>query len=119
MKIADIARITHDANRALCASHGDTSQPSWDDAPDWQRNSALAGVRLHVSRDATPEESHEGWLAIKVAEGWQWGPVKDPDAKLHPCMIPYDELPPEQRAKDHLFRGIVHALRVFVDHEEA
>lgn len=29
-------------------------------------------------------------------------------------QMPYDKLPPEQQAKDHLFRAIVHALRPFI-----
>jgi hypothetical protein len=36
--------------------------------------------------------------------------VKDPDAKTHPCILPYHELPLEQRLKDSLFMAIVHAL---------
>ena len=27
------ARAAHEANRAYCLALGDTSQPSWDDAP--------------------------------------------------------------------------------------
>ena len=30
--------------------------------------------------------------------------------KEHPCFVPYEELPTEQKAKDFLFRGVVHAL---------
>lgn len=30
-------------------------------------------------------------------------------------MVPFEELPNEQKAKDYLFRGIVHAIR---DHLE-
>ena len=28
----------------------------------------------------------------------------------HPCLVPYDELPQEQRAKDHLFGAVARAL---------
>lgn len=112
--VKDVARITHEANRAACAARGDHSQEPWLDAPDWQKESAIQGVRFHLlNPDATPEQSHENWMAQKDRDGWTWGPKKDPEAKTHPCMVPYDLLPPEQRAKDHLFRGIVHALRPF------
>lgn len=107
-----IARVAHQINLAYCASLGDTSQPSWADAPDWQKQSALAGVDMHLANpDATPEQSHESWLAQKVADGWVYGEVKDADAKTHPCCLPYEDLPPEQKAKDYLFRAVVHALR--------
>lgn len=107
-----IARVAHEVNRAYCASLGDTSQPAWEEAPDWQRQSALAGVDMHLANpDATPEQSHESWLAQKTADGWTHGDVKDPEKKQHPCFLPYAELPAEQRAKDYLFRGVVHALK--------
>ena len=40
-----------------------------------------------------------------------YGPVKDLDAKQHPCMVPFEQLPVEQQAKDYIFRAVVHALR--------
>lgn len=107
-----IARVAHEINRAYCASLGDTSQPTWEDAPEWQQNSALVGVDMHLAKpDATPEQSHESWLAQKLAEGWKYGPVKDAEKKEHPCCVPYADLPAEQKAKDYLFRGVVHALK--------
>lgn len=103
------ARAAHEVNRAWCLAHGDLSQPAWDDAPDWQRSSALLGVD-GVLCGNTPEQSHESWLAEKRRTGWKYGPVKDPEKREHPCFVPYRELPPEQRAKDALFVSTVHAM---------
>lgn len=109
----EIARVAHEVNRVYCASIGDHSQPAWEDAPQWQKESAIAGVDFHLANpDATPENSHESWLAQKQADGWKFGPVKDPEKKEHPCFVPYLELPVEQRSKDYLFRGVVHILGV-------
>jgi hypothetical protein len=47
----------------------------------------------------------------KVDEGWVYGAVKDPEAKTHPCIVPFDQLPREQQAKDFIFRAVVHALK--------
>lgn len=106
-----IARVAHEVNRAYCQALGDNGQPSWEEAPTWQRDSALLGVALHINnRDATPSASHESWMAQKVAEGWVHGPVKDVDRKQHPCIVPFESLPREQQAKDFLFRAVVHAL---------
>jgi hypothetical protein len=58
----------------------------------------------------TPRQSHEGWLAEKVATGWKYGPVKNPEAKEHPCMVAYEELPTSQRVKDHIFVSVVRAV---------
>lgn len=118
MKSELIARVAHEINRAYCASLGDVSQPAWDEAPEWQRKSALARVAMHLANpDATPEQSHESWLAEKLAQGWSYGPVKDAEKKQHPCCVPYGELPAEQKAKDYLFRAVVHALKDIPDAE--
>jgi hypothetical protein len=106
-----IAQHAHELNRQYCLALGDTSQPEWKDAPDWQQSSALNGVRMHLANPgATPEDSHASWLKQKEDEGWVYGPVKDPVAKTHPCMMPYSGLPDSQRAKDYLFRSAVHQL---------
>lgn len=107
-RIEACARAAHEANRAYCIAIGDTSQSSWDDAPEWQKDSVCKGV-VGALAGNTPEQSHESWLAEKVRTGWVYGAVKDPDAKTHPCMVPYAELPPEQRAKDALYLTVVRA----------
>lgn len=106
-----IAAICHDANRRYCLALGDTSQPTWEDAPAWQKESAIQGVRFHQSNpNAGPRGSHESWCRHKLADGWRHGPTKDPEAKTHPCLVPFEQLPPGQQLKDHLFVAIVHAL---------
>lgn len=111
MIIEQIARLCHEVNRAYCHSIGDDSQPSWSDAPTWQKNSAISGVNFHLSNETTPEQSHANWLKDKVADGWVFGPVKDPEKKEHPCMVPYNELPLEQRTKDFLFKAVVDTFK--------
>lgn len=111
LRVYEIAKVCHEANRAYCAAIGDHSQASWDLAHDWQKSSAVTGVMYHISNpNSTPADSHESWLAEKKANGWQWGPVKDPEKKEHPCYLPYDRLPQEQKAKDYIFLAIVRAM---------
>lgn len=104
------ARAAHEANRAYCIALGDTSQPPWEEAPDWQRSSAIAGVRGVLIDGNGPRESHESWLREKEATGWKYGPVKDPAKKEHPCFVPYDLLPAEQQAKDDVFTHVVNIV---------
>lgn len=111
----EVAKICHEANRSLCETQGDYSQLSWGQAPQWQRDSAINGVQFHVDNpDAGTDDSHKSWLAEKEAAGWKYGPIKDPEKKEHPCFVPYEDLPPDQQAKDYLFRGIVHSLASFI-----
>lgn len=110
-EIRYLAQAAHEMNRAYCAAMGDTSQLPWDQAPDWQKDSCISGVR-GVLKGNTPKESHEGWLAHKRADGWVYGPVKDPAKREHPCMVPYEELPVAQKLKDMLFVNTINTLYV-------
>lgn len=112
MTIEKIAQTAHELNRAYCQCIGDNSQPSWEDAPEWQKSSAINGVKFHLANpDAGTSDSHDSWLKQKEEEGWKYGPVKNPETKEHPCFVPYDQLPVEQKAKDFIFRQAVHSLK--------
>lgn len=105
-----IAKIAHEINRAYCQSIGDHSQPTWEEAPEWQRESARMGVALHLMGNFGPEASHISWMKQKLDEGWKYGPVKDPEKKEHPCIMPFSQLPRDQQSKDFIFRAVVHAV---------
>ncbi len=111
MDITQVAMVCHETNRAYCESVGDTSQKSWHEAEQWQRESAINGVRFKLDNPAAlPSAQHDAWRADKVKDGWVYGPVKDVAAKTHPCIIPYDGLPVEQKLKDYLFQAVVGAF---------
>lgn len=107
-----IARTCHEVNRAYCAHLGDHSQLPWDEAPEWQRESAKLGVWFRrMNPDAPASAQHEAWLADKERDGWTFGEVKDAEGKTHPCFVPYDKLPPEQQFKDALFTAVVNSFK--------
>lgn len=112
MNVEDIARVCHEANRAFCKCIGDDSQLPWESAPEWQRTSAINGVRAHLATGGlSPEESHNSWLAEKQRNGWTYGPKKDPEKKEHPCCVPYSHLTTEHKAKDYIFGALVATIR--------
>ena len=112
MKVEELARLCHEANRTYCELIGDKSQLPWDQAADWQRASMIDGVLFHMKNPAAgPSGSHENWLKTKIADGWVYGPVKDAELKQHPCIVPYDQLPIEQQLKDALFVAIFHTFQ--------
>lgn len=43
---------------------------------------------------------HEVWAATRIEQGWTWGEERDDHNKKHPCLIPYDELPKEEKEFD-------------------
>lgn len=115
--VEDIARICHEANRAYCITIGDDSQVSWEDAAEWQRESAIEGVKFVMSNPVTGQTDparmqHDNWMEDKLKDGWRYGVVKDADAKTHPCLLPYDSLPDNQKWKDWLFYSIAETFIV-------
>ena len=108
----DIARVAHDANRALQITQGDSvPSPPWDDAPEYQVRQAVAGVKeLLTNPGLSAEQSHSMWCVRMWADGWVWGEVKDQELRTHPTLLPYAALPDGEQAKDRLFVAIVRAL---------
>ena len=103
------ARMAHEANRTYCGIIGDPVAPKWDGADSEFRNSILQGVK-GVLAGNSPEQSHACWLKEREAAGWKYGPVKDPEKKEHPCMLPYNGLSEKQQKKDHIFVAVVRAI---------
>lgn len=104
-----IAAAAHEANRCLCIANGDDSQKHWEDAEQWQRDSAIKGIAVALA-GATPEQQHEAWCVDKRADGWTFGEDKDAEKKTHPCLVPYDKLPAHQRSKDAVFIAVVTSM---------
>lgn len=118
MTLEQVAQVAHEINKTYCEALGDKTQLIWEEAPEWQRSSAIHGVNFHLNNpDAGPDASHNNWLKQKEEEGWKYGPVKNTETKEHPCFIPYDQLPTEQKAKDYLFRQIVHSLKPYIKNQ--
>ena len=106
-----IACVCHEANRAYCEAVGDSTQKSWGEAEQWQRDSAINGVAYAKANPTAPASAqHDAWLADKAKDGWKYGPAKDATKKEHPCCVSYEELPELQRLKDALFKAVVNSL---------
>lgn len=110
-KAYSIAIVCHEANRAWCVVNADDTQKSWTEAEEWQRQSAVAGVLFRYDNpNAAEDAQHNAWMKDKLDAGWVYGEKKDADAKTHPCLVPFDQLPLFQQQKDKLFCGVVDAL---------
>lgn len=63
-----------------------------------------SGVRVPPEvRDLTEQlarNTHEVWARGRMAEGWRFGPNRDDEAKTHPGLVPYDELPESEKDYD-------------------
>ncbi len=58
------------------------------------------------------ENTHENWAQERMAQGWQHGPHRDDAQKLHPCLVPYAQLPDSERVYDR--RTAIETLKAIV-----
>ncbi len=58
------------------------------------------GADLTALTERLAENAHETWARERLSQGWSWGPERDDARKLHPCLVPYAELPEEEKAVD-------------------
>ena len=106
------AMAVHEFNRAYCLAIGDLAVPasqSWEDCPKEMQESMRQAVLCAINGEKA-EGIHESWLAAKITANWIYGPVKDYTKKTHPCLLPYDKLPPQQRQKDANTIAVVQAM---------
>lgn len=92
----EIARIAHGAVRELAVVLGATPAPPWVSL-----DSNARGNEVHLVRaarfGATPEAVHAQRM------------------QLDETLLPFEQLPPEDRARDFLFAGICSAMHAAAD----
>ena len=55
---------------------------------------------LMALAEAISKNVHEVWAQNRMNEGWTYGPVRDDEKRQTPCLVPYDQLPEEEKAYD-------------------
>ena len=43
---------------------------------------------------------HEVWAQTRISQGWTYGEERNDTEKKHPCLVPYEELPEEEKEYD-------------------
>jgi hypothetical protein len=109
LKAEQIAPVVHEAIRAYQKVLGQKASPPWEEAT-WEKESTLEAVKFALA-DPTPGQQHNQWMQERLAAGWTWGPQKDNDAKTNPALVPFEELPESEQAKDTLLIAISRALK--------
>ena len=55
---------------------------------------------LMALAEAISKNVHEVGAQNRIKEGWTYGPVRDDQKRQTPCLVPYDQLPEEEKAYD-------------------
>jgi ryanodine receptor 2 len=56
--------------------------------------------------------NHDHWALQRIAEGWRFGPDRNDKAKIHPDLVPYEELPDSEKEYDR--RSVVETLKAII-----
>lgn len=56
---------------------------------------------LKLFAEQMAKNVHEVWAATRIAQGWTYGPERNDAEKKHPCLVPYEELPEDEKVYDH------------------
>ena len=57
-------------------------------------------VELEQLVEKMSKNVHEVWADARIRQGWTYGEQRNDELKTHPCLIPYDELPDEEKEYD-------------------
>lgn len=113
-KFYKIAKQVHEVERTYLLSIGKTV-PSWEDAPkDKQEARAKLVFLIMEGCVPSPEKAHAAWRVAKMLEGWSFGEKEDIQAKTHPYLTSYDNLPKEHRMKDYILFNIINVSKDIV-----
>lgn len=55
---------------------------------------------LNPLLEAMAKNVHEVWAQTRIAQGWKYGPERNDAEKRHPMLIPYEELPEDEKVYD-------------------
>jgi RyR domain len=66
-------------------------------------------------RKTSPEELHDDWVRAYVVMGWRYGPERDPEARTHPDMVPFDQLGALEQSKDAVFIALCEIARQWIE----
>lgn len=113
----DRARFVYEAARlAAIAARAPIIPVPWDEREsDFQAQFLeMMERRCGPNRFASPEEAHACWMVEYLKMGWSYGEVYDKENKVHPDLVPYEELGQLERDKDEVFMALCEIARKYI-----
>ena len=63
-------------------------------------NDVVLPEELSQLAEQMAKNVHEIWAQTRIAQGWTFGSERNDAEKKHPCLVPYEELPEEEKVYD-------------------
>jgi RyR domain len=54
----------------------------------------------HSLIGALTRNAHDVWASLRMREGWSYGPIRDDERRLHPCLVRFEDLTETEQACD-------------------
>jgi hypothetical protein len=65
-------------------------------------------------RSSSPEELHGSWMQAYLKNGWVYGEKYDPESRVHPDLVPYEQLGQLEKDKDAVFVALCEIAREYI-----
>lgn len=114
LKGEKIAKLIYEATRVEADWSGRSIVPEeWERREEKFREQFVNIINKYISSDKlpTPSKAHASWMHSYFKMGWKYGKTRDTNKKTHPDLIPFEELPRDERDKDAIFLAFVWLVR--------
>ncbi len=111
------AWFVYEGARVAAIAANDPNIPDrWEDREEQFRKQMTELIALQCGplRSSSPEEMHGSWMGAYRVMGWVYGPVYDRANKIHPDLVPYNQLGQLERDKDAVFVALCEIARQWV-----
>jgi len=91
--------------------------PPWEDREDdfkEQFRQLISDLCSGKRKFQDFEEAHNLWMTKYFEMGWVYGDRYDPKNRIHPDLVPYNDLDPKEKVKDEVFVRLVTIARVCI-----
>ena len=118
MNIEKIAEVIYEATRKEAEwSRRRIVPEKWEDRDEAFKRQFVNVIEryLKMGKLPSPEEAHNSWMKRYLEMGWKYGEVRDPIKKTHPDLVPFYELPKDERDKDAIFLSQVYVAKELLE----
>jgi len=108
------------ARLAAIAAEAPIVPALWDEREEDFKEQFLKVIERQCgsNRSSSPEELHGSWMQAYLDRGWVYGEKYDPEKRIHPDLVPYDDLGTLERDKDAVFVALCEISRLYVRNGE-
>ncbi len=111
------AEFVYNAARlAAAAAEAPIVPVPWDERETAFKDQFLGVIERQCGpqRSTSPAELHGSWMQAYIDMGWVYGEVYDREKRIHPDMVPYDQLGKLEQDKDSVFVALCEIARHWV-----